>query len=70
MDDHDVVDHHGSETVNIAGSHRVEPGATSGGDRRKGCIIESTYDDVCLQLHQAGRAKVTLPSLGKFFQVT
>ena len=30
-------------------------------------IIESTYEDVCLQLYQAGRATVTLP-LGKFFQ--
>jgi hypothetical protein len=32
-------------------------------------IIESTYDDVCLQLYQEGRAKVTLPPLGKFFQI-
>jgi hypothetical protein len=32
-------------------------------------IIESTYDDVCLQLYQVGRAKVTLPPLGKFFQI-
>jgi hypothetical protein len=32
-------------------------------------IIESTYEDVCLQLYQAGRATVTLPPLGKFFQI-
>ena len=32
-------------------------------------ISGDTYDDVCLQLNQTGRAKVTVPPLGKFFQI-
>jgi len=32
-------------------------------------IIESTYEDVRLQLYQAGRAIMTLPPLSKFFQI-
>jgi hypothetical protein len=47
--------------------------ATGGGRGRPGTLTKKALrlapDYVCLQLNQAGKAKVTLPPLGKFFQV-